>query len=73
MADVQLAASVLTYTLAFLAVALGLSQLVHSAMNLFSPEGSLVYSLTFALLVATLTALFRRLEKHPGTGYTHFG
>jgi CAAX protease family protein len=65
MADLQLAASVFTYTLAFLAAALGLSQIVHSAMNFFSPEGSLTYGLTFALLVAALTALFRRLEKRP--------
>jgi membrane protease YdiL (CAAX protease family) len=65
MADLQLAASVLTYALAFLVAAFGLSRIVHSAMNFFSPEGSLAYGLIFALVVAALTALFRRLEKRP--------
>jgi len=65
MSDLGLAASVFSYVLAFLAVSLGLSELVHSTINFFSPEGSLVYGLSFSILVATLTALFRRLDRHP--------
>ncbi len=65
MADLRLAAGLLAYVPAFLAVALGLSRLVHSAIDFFSSEGSLVFGLAFAFLVATLTAFFRRLEGRP--------
>lgn len=65
MADLRLAAGLLAYLLAFFAAGLGLSRLVHSAINFFSPEGSLVFGLGFALLVALLTALFQRLEGRP--------
>jgi membrane protease YdiL (CAAX protease family) len=63
--DLRLAASVILYVLAFLVIALGPSRLVHSTLNFFSPQGSLVYGLAFSFLVATLTALFRRLERLP--------
>ncbi|HEY5906609.1 MAG TPA: type II CAAX endopeptidase family protein [Vicinamibacteria bacterium] len=63
--DLRLATSILAYLLAFLALTNGLAERVHSAVSFFSPVGSLVFGLVFALVVAALTALFRWLEGRP--------
>jgi len=69
MADLRLAAGLLAYLLAFLAAG-ELPQLLHPAINFFSPEGSLVFGLGFALLVASpLIHVFARHERSEVTAF----